>query len=70
LAVGKFNNRSNYMDGIFSDGTDRLGSQAKMMLKTHLSQTNRFIVLERENMKEMAMESNLIIPMITEIWLN
>ena len=29
VAVGKFDNRSNYMMGVFSDGIDRLGSQAK-----------------------------------------
>jgi curli biogenesis system outer membrane secretion channel CsgG len=59
LAVGKFANRSNYMNGIFSDGYDRLGSQAKMILKTHLVQTKRFIVMERENLEEMAVESKL-----------
>lgn len=26
IAVGKFDNRSSYMRGIFSDGVDRLGS--------------------------------------------
>jgi hypothetical protein len=29
IAVGKFDNRSSYMRGIFSDGVDRLGGQAK-----------------------------------------
>lgn len=29
IAVGKFDNRSSFMRGVFSDGTDRLGSQAK-----------------------------------------
>ncbi|MGL6473818.1 hypothetical protein ACSZM9_17620 [Aeromonas hydrophila] len=29
ISVGKFDNRSSYMRGIFSDGVDRLGSQAK-----------------------------------------
>ncbi len=57
LSVGKFNNRSTYMNGIFSDGTDRLGSQAKTILKTHLAQTNRFIIMDRENMKVIAEEA-------------
>jgi curli biogenesis system outer membrane secretion channel CsgG len=59
IAVGRFVNRSTYMNGIFSDGTDRLGSQAKMILKSHLAQTKRFIVMEREIMKEMTMEAKL-----------
>jgi Uncharacterized protein involved in formation of curli polymers len=29
IAVGKFDNRSSYMNGIFSDGVDRLGNQSK-----------------------------------------
>ena len=57
LAVGKFSNRSTYMNGIFSDGNDRLGSQAKMILKTHLTQTNRFITVDRSNLSELSQES-------------
>ena len=38
IAVGKFDNRSSYMRGIFSDGVDRLGGQAKTILITHLQQ--------------------------------
>ena len=59
LVVGKFANRSTYMNGIFSDGTDRLGSQAKTILKTHLAQTSRFTLMDRENMDEIARESNI-----------
>ncbi len=59
LSVGKFCNRSTYMNGIFSDGTDRLGSQAKTILKTHLAQTNRFIIMDRENMKAIAQEATI-----------
>ena len=29
IAVGKFDNRSSYMRGIFSDGVDRLGGQRR-----------------------------------------
>lgn len=59
LAVGRFANRSTFMNGIFSDGNDRLGSQAKTILKTHLSQTNRFNLMDRDNMKEIAAEAQL-----------
>ncbi|MDE1999329.1 MAG: CsgG/HfaB family protein [Burkholderiales bacterium] len=57
IAVGKFDNRSSYMRGIFSDGVDRLGSQAKTILMAHLQQTNRFNVLDRDNLAEMKQES-------------
>ncbi|RZA04250.1 MAG: hypothetical protein EOO68_08645, partial [Moraxellaceae bacterium] len=46
ISVGKFDNRSSFMNGIFSDGVDRLGSQAKTILITHLHQSGRFNVLE------------------------
>ncbi|WP_114152889.1 CsgG/HfaB family protein [Chromobacterium haemolyticum] len=57
IAVGKFDNRSSYMRGIFSDGVDRLGGQAKTILITHLQQTNRFNVLDRDNLEEMKQEA-------------
>ncbi len=57
ISVGKFDNRSNYMRGIFSDGVDRLGSQAKTILISHLQQTNRFNVLDRDNLAEMKQEA-------------
>lgn len=59
IAVGKFDNRSSYMRGIFSDGVDRLGGQAKTILITHLQQTNRFSVLDRDNMAEIGQEAAL-----------
>ena len=59
IAVGKFDNRSNYMMGVFSDGVDRLGSQAKTSLVSHLQQSQRFTVLERENMNELSQEAKL-----------
>ena len=59
IAVGKFDNRSSYMRGIFSDGVDRLGGQAKTILITHLQQTNRFSVLDRDNMAEIQQEANI-----------
>jgi len=59
LVVGNFQNRSSYMRGLFSDGLDRLGNQAKTILKTHLQQTNRFTVVDRDNMEEIAREATL-----------
>jgi len=59
LAVGKFDNRSEFMRGVFSDGQDRLGGQAKTILIAHLTQTNRFTVLDRDNMAEAAWEAAL-----------
>jgi len=59
LVVGKFDNRSNFMRGLFSDGVDRLGSQAKTILMTHLQQANRFQVMDRTNMAELKEESAL-----------
>lgn len=59
ISVGKFDNRSSFMRGIFTDGVDRLGSQAKTVLITHLQQTNRFSVLDRENMSEIKQEAAL-----------
>ncbi|WP_137939186.1 CsgG/HfaB family protein [Chitinivorax sp. B] len=58
IAVGKFDNRSSYMRGVFSDGVDRLGGQAKTILITHLQQTGRFNVLDRDNMTELSQEAN------------
>ena len=59
IAVGKFDNRSSYMRGIFSDGVDRLGNQAKTVLITHLQQTGRFSVLDRDNMAEIQAEAGI-----------
>ncbi len=59
LVVGKFDNRSSYMRGLFSDGVDRLGSQAKTILLGHLQQTGRFSVMDRDNMDEIAREAKL-----------
>lgn len=57
IAVGKFDNRSNYQRGIFSDGIDRLGAQSKTILVSHLQQTNRFSVLDRDNLEESKQEA-------------
>ncbi|MCX8957708.1 CsgG/HfaB family protein [Erwinia psidii] len=57
IAIGKFDNRSSYLNGIFSDGVDRLGNQCKTILITHLQQTGRFNVLDRANLDELSAEA-------------
>lgn len=57
ISVGKFDNRSSFMRGVFSDGVDRLGSQAKTTLVAHLQQSQRFSVLDRDNMAETRQEA-------------
>ena len=59
LMVGKFDNRSSYLRGLFSDGVDRLGGQAKGILITHLQQTGRFNVVDRDNMEELKREASI-----------
>ena len=59
VSIGKFDNRSNFMRGVFSDGVDRLGSQAKTTLIAHLQQSQRFSVLDRDNMAETSQEAKL-----------
>ncbi|OHU86036.1 MULTISPECIES: CsgG/HfaB family protein [Pseudoalteromonas] len=57
LSLGKFQNQSNFQNGIFNTGEDRLGSQAKTILLTHLQQSNHFSVLERANLSELSQEA-------------
>jgi curli biogenesis system outer membrane secretion channel CsgG len=59
VAVGKFDNRSDYLRGIFSDNVDRLGGQAKTILIADLQLTGRFKVMDRDNMDEIAREARL-----------
>lgn len=58
LVVGDFNNRSTYMRGVFTEG-DRLGSQSRTILKTHLQQTGRFTLVDRQNMKAIEQEAKI-----------
>ena len=60
IAVGDFNNRSSFMRGIFADDVDRLGGQAKTILITHLQQTNRFTILDRDNMEAARREAEIL----------
>lgn len=59
VAVGKFDNHSSFMRGVFADGPDRLGAQAKSALVAHLQQSQRFSVLDRENMDETSTEAKI-----------
>ncbi len=59
VSVGKFDNRSSFMRGVFSDGVDRLGSQAKTTLISHLQQSQRFAVQDRDNLAETGQEAKL-----------
>jgi len=60
LVVSNFANSSSYQRGAFSDGVDRLGGQAKTILKTHLQQTNRFSVVDRDNLETISQEAELL----------
>lgn len=57
VSIGKFDNHSSYMRGVFSDGVDRLGTQAKTILITDLQQSRRFAVLDRDNLSETKQEA-------------
>jgi curli biogenesis system outer membrane secretion channel CsgG len=60
MIVGAFENRSDYANGIFSSTEDRLGTQAKTILKTHLQQTNRFRVMDRDSADKAALEAQYL----------
>jgi len=59
IAIGNFENRSDFQRGVFSDNVDRLGGQARTILVNHLQQTNRFTVLDRDNMEEARREAEI-----------
>lgn len=59
LAIGKFDNRSTFMTGMFASGVDRLGAQSRTILITHLQQSNRFSVMDRDNLNEIKEEARL-----------
>lgn len=57
VSVGKFDNRSSFMRGVFSNNEDRMGSQAQTILVTHLQQSQRFSVLDRTLLSETQQEA-------------
>jgi curli biogenesis system outer membrane secretion channel CsgG len=56
--VGKFDNRSSFMRGVFSNHEDRVGSQAQTILVTHLQQSQRFSVFDRSIQRETKQETD------------
>jgi len=60
MVVGNFQNRSSYMQGLFSSNSDRLGNQAKTILKTHLQQTNRFNIVDRQSLQQNEQEAKFL----------
>ena len=59
VSIGKFDNRSDFMRGLFSDGNDRLGGQAQTIMISHLQQSGRFAVMDRQNLQAAQQESAL-----------
>jgi curli biogenesis system outer membrane secretion channel CsgG len=59
VALGKFENRTPYLTGIFSDGQDKLGIQAKTNLAAHVTMSNRFVMVDRVNLEELATEAQI-----------
>jgi curli biogenesis system outer membrane secretion channel CsgG len=59
VSIGKFDNHSSFMRGVFSDGVDRLGGQARSALIAHLQQSQRFAVQDRDNVAEAGQEAKL-----------
>jgi curli biogenesis system outer membrane secretion channel CsgG len=57
MVLGKVENKTSYLRGIFSDGTDTLGLQAQQILKTHLTQSGRFLVMDRVNLDALGAEA-------------
>lgn len=60
LVVGNFDNRSNYMQGMFTQNSSQLTNQSKTILKAHLTQTNRFKMVDRENLAQLKEEAALL----------
>jgi curli biogenesis system outer membrane secretion channel CsgG len=50
LAIGEFQNRSSYLQGAFASGPDALGSQARTILTSRLTESGRFDMLDRANL--------------------
>ncbi len=59
VVVARFDNRSTYLRGIFTDSVDRLGGQAKTILIGHLNTSGRFAVVERDSMQQIAQEAKI-----------
>lgn len=59
VSIGAFENHSDFMRGVFSDGIDRLGIQARTSLAAQLGGTRRFVVFDRDHGEATAREAGL-----------
>lgn len=60
LAIARFTNESTYGSGLFTDASgDRLGKQAADLLAKHLVATQRFSVVERQDLGRLRSEADL-----------
>lgn len=57
IALGKIADRTPRAGGVFADGNSKLGPQTREILLNHLTQSNHFDVLNRQNLEEMKRES-------------
>jgi len=61
IGIGRFTNESVYGSGLFTDESgDRIGKQASDMLARHLLATQRFTVVERQDIGRLRTESALM----------
>lgn len=61
IAIARFTNESVYGSGLFTDASgDRLGKQAADLLARHLMQTQRFNVVERQDIGKLKAEAELM----------
>lgn len=61
LAVSRFTNESVYGSGLFTDESgDRIGKQASDLLARHLMATQRFNIVERQDINKLKSEADLM----------
>lgn len=61
IGIGRFSNESVYGSGLFTDASgDRIGKQASDLLAKHLIATQRFNVVERQDLGKLQAEAELM----------
>jgi len=61
IAISRFTNESVYGSGLFTDQSgDRIGKQASDLLSRHMMATQRFNVMERQDIGKLKEEANLM----------
>lgn len=61
IGIARFNNESVYGSGLFTDASgDRIGKQAADLLARHLTATQRFNVVERQDLGKLETEAELM----------